>query len=52
VGSVPFKKGFRMLYDLFLDKDVTVAELYYLGLEKEGWVWRQRLLAWEEEFVE
>jgi hypothetical protein len=41
------------LYDLYLDNDVTVAELHSLGWGEggEGWVWRRRLLAWEEELA-
>jgi len=35
-GSSSFKERFRKLYDLYLEKDVTVAELHSLGWADGG----------------
>jgi len=44
---VPLRERFRRLFDLFVFKDMTVAEMYSLGRGEGGvaWGWRSRLLA-------
>ena len=42
---------FPQLFDLAIDKECMVAKMEKEGWEEGGraWVWRRRLLAWEEE---
>jgi len=44
---------FSRLFDLTIDRWVTVEEMARRGWDEGGstWVWRRRLLAWEEESV-
>jgi hypothetical protein len=51
LGRGAMRARFGRLFDLCLDKDITVAELRRQGwgVEGNGWRWRRRLLAWEEE---
>jgi hypothetical protein len=53
VGDVPLCRRFSRLFDLTLTKSSTVADMYYLGWEVGGdlWRWRRRLWVWEEEMV-
>jgi hypothetical protein len=53
VGSAPLKVQFPRLFDLIIDKGATVREMAERGWAVGGgaWVWRRRLLAWEEETV-
>ena len=53
VGGVPLRVRFPRLFDLEIDKLVTVQEMERRGwgLSGDAWVWRRRLLAWEEETV-
>ena len=50
-GGSPFSVRFRRLFDLAENKTISVAEMFSLGVEQggEGWRWRHRLWAWEEE---
>jgi len=45
---------FRRLYDLVVIKQVTVRNMFVLGVEVDGeaWQWRRRLWAWEEDLLE
>ena len=45
---------FRRLFDLAENKTIMVANFFSLGLarEGEGWRWRRRLWAWEEDMLE
>jgi len=45
---------FRRLFDLAENKNISVAEMFSLGVEQggEGWRWRRRLWVWEEESLE
>jgi hypothetical protein len=50
----PYSKGnIPRLFDLAVNKECTVAEVESEGWGEggRGWVWRRRLLAWEEESV-
>jgi hypothetical protein len=51
IGEVPLRVKFPRLFELADSKDRTVEEMSRLEWEEEGlaWVWRRRLLAWEEE---
>ncbi|XP_039685099.1 uncharacterized protein [Medicago truncatula] len=53
LGDIPLKLKFPRLFDLAETKERMVEEMWRLGWEEEGgaWVWRRRLLAWEEESV-
>lgn len=53
LGGIPFNIRFSRLYDLSVNKDCLVEEMARMGWEvgEYGWVWRRRLLAWEEESV-
>jgi len=44
---------FPRLFDLTLDKGVSVREMVERGWAVGGgaWYWRRRLMAWEEEVV-
>ena len=45
--------GQRRLYDLFVHKEVSVAEMCQLGWgeDSQAWSWRRGLFVWEEELV-
>ncbi|PNY08829.1 cysteine-rich receptor-like protein kinase [Trifolium pratense] len=51
VDGTSLKSQFGRLYDLCLDKKVTVVDMRRLGWELGGneWRWRRRLFAWEEQ---
>ena len=53
VGGAPSRVQFPRLFNLTQDKGATVREMEEKGWAIGGgvWVWRRRLLAWEEEFV-
>jgi len=53
-GDVPFCERFRRLYDLAINKVITVRTMFLLGVDVggEAWQWRRRLWAWEEELLE
>ncbi|GAU47623.1 hypothetical protein TSUD_281010 [Trifolium subterraneum] len=47
------RRSFGRLFDLAVDKNVSVADMFAAGwdLGGEAWKWRRRLNAWEEELV-
>jgi len=51
IGEIPLRLKFQRLFDLSVSKESTVEKMARLGWEEDGlaWVWRRRLLAWEEE---
>ena len=53
VGGVSFREKFSRLFELAMDKWVSVFDMCQLGWGENGeaWKWRQRLFAWEEEKV-
>jgi hypothetical protein len=53
VGGVPLRVRFPRLFDLALNKGVTVREMASRGWEVGGgtWEWRRRLLACEEDSI-
>jgi hypothetical protein len=53
VGEMPLKLKFFRLFGLAVFKECSVEEMSTLGWMEGGgaWVWRRRLLAWEEESV-
>jgi len=53
VGDVPLRRRFGRLFDLAINKLVTVADMFDLGWEEggEAWRWRRRLWTWEEEML-
>ena len=46
-----FKERINRLFELLVDKWVSVFDLFHLGwgVNGEAWKWRRRLFAWEEE---
>jgi len=52
-GEMPLNLKFSRLFDLAVFKECLVEEMSTLGWTEGGgaWVWRCRLLAWEEESV-
>jgi len=50
IGEFPLRLKFSRLFALSVSKESTVEEMLRLGWEEDGlaWVWRRRLLAWEE----
>jgi len=54
IGGVPLSVRFPRLFDLSENKTITMANLFSLGRmqDGEGWSWRRRLWAWEEDLVE
>ena len=54
IGGTPLCVRFPRLFDLTENKDASVATLFSLGLMHggEGWRWRRRLWAWEEDLLE
>jgi len=53
IGEMPLRFKFPRLFDLVVNKMCSVADMKREGWEEGGraWVWRRRLLAWEEESV-
>ena len=53
LGGIPLKLQFNRLYELFVHKECTVEDMARAGWEEGGvgWVWRHRLLVWEEDSV-
>jgi len=53
VGERPLSLKFPRLFNLAVNKECSVAKMASLGLAVggRGWVWRRRLLAWEEDSV-
>jgi len=53
VGGVPLRVRFPRLYDLAVDRWVSVKDMARRGWEDGGgaWVWRRRLFAREEAYV-
>ncbi|GAU28790.1 hypothetical protein TSUD_357760 [Trifolium subterraneum] len=49
----PFSRSFSRLYDLVVDKNILVADMFEAGwgVGGEAWKWRRRLFAWEEDLV-
>ncbi|GAU13302.1 hypothetical protein TSUD_42560 [Trifolium subterraneum] len=49
----PLSRSFSRLYDLAVDKNILVADMFAAGwgVGGEAWKWRRRLFAWEEELV-
>ena len=50
---MPLRVRYPRLFDLAVVKECTVEEMWRLGWGEggEAWVWRRRLLAWEEQSV-
>jgi len=42
LGSVPLCVRYRRLFELYENKSITVAELFSLGVEEGGEVWKWR----------
>jgi hypothetical protein len=53
LGDVPLCRRFSRLFDLSLNKNKTVGEMFSLGWEEGGATWgcRRRLWDWEEEMI-
>jgi len=53
-GDVPFRVCFGRLFDLALNKSITVKEMFdqRWGDEGEAWQWRRHLWVWEEELLD
>jgi len=53
-GGAPLIEQFSRLFDLVVDKYINVANMLSLRLSRggEGWSWRRRLWAWEENVLE
>ena len=49
IGGSPLSVWFHRLFELAENKTITVANLFSMGLARdgEGWSWRRRLWAWE-----
>ena len=54
IGGTPLSVRFRRLFDLAENKSITVANLFSMGLVRDGdgWSWRRRLWVWEEDMLE
>ena len=54
LGDVPFSRRFSRLFDLVVEKSITVASMFAHGWEEggEAWRWRRRLWVWEEDMLE
>lgn len=52
-GGAPLRVQFPRIFYFIIDKGATVREMAERGWAVGGgaWVWRRRLLAWEEETV-
>lgn len=53
-GGAPLCERFLRLFDLAENKTVTLADMFSIDSmqDGEGWSWRRRLWAWEEELLE
>jgi len=53
VGGVLFSVFFRRLFDLVVDKSITIRNMVLLGWGEggEAWVWRRSLWVWEEKML-
>ena len=53
-GDAPLRVRFSRLFDLTLNKSITVKDMFLLGWGEGGdaWRWRRRLWEWEEELLE
>jgi hypothetical protein len=53
VGGVPLSVRFGRLFNLAVNKSISVADMCELGWDEggEAWQWRRRLWAWEEELL-
>ena len=53
LGEVAFSVRFSKLYDLSLDREVLVSDMFQggWGIDGEAWRWRRRLFVWEEEML-
>jgi len=53
VGEMSLKLKYPRLFDLAVSKECSVEEMWRLGWMEgdRAWVWRRRLLAWEEDSV-
>ncbi|GAU26327.1 hypothetical protein TSUD_56250 [Trifolium subterraneum] len=53
LSDCSLQRSFGRLFDLTVDKNVSVADMFAAGwdLGGEAWKWRRRLYAWEEELV-
>ena len=50
IGGARLSVRFHHLFDFAENKSITVANLFSMGLARdgEGWSWRRRLWTWEE----
>jgi len=53
IGDVSLRVKFPRLFELAVEKESTVVDMWSLSWEEDWglWVWRRRLFAWEEESV-
>ena len=53
LGGVAFSVRFSRLYDLSLDREVSVSDMFQggWGIDGAAWRWRRRLFVWEEEML-
>jgi len=53
IWDIPLRFKFSRLFDLTVDKECKVEEMWRLGWAGDGraWVWRRRLFAWEGDSV-
>ena len=53
MGAVPLFVQFSRLYDLAVNKSITVDGMFLSGWEEggEAWQWRQQLWSWEVELL-
>jgi hypothetical protein len=51
VDEIPLKSQFSKLFELSLDKNSTLADMFRFGrgYGGNGWRWYRQLFAWEEE---
>ncbi|XP_024636145.1 uncharacterized protein [Medicago truncatula] len=51
IGGVSLKESFSRLFELSVEKGVSVFDMFHLGWgeNSEAWKWRRRLFVWEEE---
>ena len=52
-GDIPLKVRFGRLFDLSLNKSITVKDMFVHGWGEDGdaWQWRRGLRVWEEELL-
>jgi len=53
LDRAPLRLQFNRLYELLVQKECLVEDMSRMGWGEEGygWMWRRRLLTWEEESV-